>query len=159
MKKTLLFMVIIFLLISTIGCSQDLSNIIKKVKNIDIETFRLKGIITKIFFLDTDKIYLYEISSEKEENNYALLISNTKYRRGDKPEIIVEAFKLYKNTYEETKETYWTILKNYILKKTLFSNTEIILLVKKIDTIVNQYILKNDFIVIFLESHQNTSSE
>lgn len=159
MKKELLILMISLLLFTMVSCSHDLSNIIKKVDDINIKDYKIKGIITKIFFLDTDKIYLYEISSEKVENSFALLISNNKYRRGDKLDLVIEAFKLSSKTYEQTKEVYWSILKNYIQKKTLFSNTEIILLVKKIDTIVNQYLMKNESITIFLESHQNITTE
>jgi len=159
MEKKISIILIFLLLFIIVSCSSDLSNIIKKVENINIKAYKIKGIITKIYFLDTDKIYLYEISSEKVEKNFALLVSNNKYRRGDKLDLVIEAFKLSSKTYEQTKEDYWSILKNYIQKKTLFSNTEIILLVKKIDIIVNQYLLNNESLVILLESHQNTTTE
>ncbi|MFN3412157.1 MAG: hypothetical protein ACK4YF_08365, partial [Exilispira sp.] len=132
---------------------------IKKVNDLKVDIYKTKGIITKIFFLDTDKIYLYELTSEKNPKEYALLLSNNKYRRGDKPEIVVESFRLKKDNFEENKEEYHSILKNYILKKTLFSNTEIILLMLKIDIIVKQYLEKNESVVIILESHQNRSQE
>ncbi|MEJ5273595.1 MAG: hypothetical protein WH035_05650 [Spirochaetota bacterium] len=45
------------------------------------------------------------------------------------------------------------------MKKTLLSNTEIILLVKKIDIIVYEYLKKLETITIFLESHQDTMQE
>lgn len=159
MKKTLVLFVLIIFLSFIFGCSQDLANVMKKVENIKVETYRIKGIISKIYFLDTEKIYLYEILSENVKDNFALLLSNNKYRRGDKPEIVAESFRLFNKTLQEDKETYWSILKNYIMKKTLFSNTEIILLIKKIDIIINQYLEKNESMVIFLESHQNINQE
>jgi len=159
MKKYLRFIILVTILLFLTSCSQDLANIIKKVDSIKIETYRVKGIITKIYFLDTDKIYMYEIKSLKNENDLAILISNNKYRRGDKPEIVVESFRIFEKNLEETKENYWLILKNYILKKTLLQNTEIILLIKKIDIIINQYLSNKDSIVIILESHQNTNQE
>lgn len=159
MKKVWILVLIIFFIFTLTSCAQDISKITKKVKDLKLDIYKIKGIITKIYFLDTDKIYLYELSSEKEENSITLMVSNSKYRRGDKIDIVAEAFRLELKSYEQDKQDYWTILKNYIMKKTLLSNTEIILLVKKIDIIVYEYLKKLETITIFLESHQDTMQE
>ncbi len=159
MKKQITIFILILIFINFFACSMDLSNILKKVESLKIENYRIKGIITKIFFLDSDLIYLYEIKSTKTEQDFALMVSDKKYRRGDKPEIVTQAFRLFANDFEQKKEDYWSILKNYILKKTLLSNTEVILLIKKIDTIITQYLAKMQSIVIILESYQKVDQE
>ncbi|HPB47448.1 MAG TPA: hypothetical protein PLX16_02410 [Exilispira sp.] len=85
-------------------------------------------------------------------------LSDKKYKKGDKLEIVVETFRIMKSDYESSKDTYWNYMKSYILKKTIYSNTEIILLLRKIELIIKQYIEKEESVLMMLDLYTNTGS-
>ncbi|HOV46769.1 MAG: hypothetical protein KBG82_03390 [Spirochaetes bacterium] len=159
LKKTFLWLLVFVILLSGFyGCSLNITSVSKKIVQGKTDEFRVKGMISKIFFLDDEKIFLYELKDAKDSNTYALLLSDKKYKKGDKLEIVVETFRIMKSDYESSKDTYWNYMKSYILKKTIYSNTEIILLLRKIELIIKQYIEKEESVLMMLDLYTNTGS-
>lgn len=159
LKKTFLWLLVFVILLSGLyGCSLNITSVSKKIVQGKTDEFRVKGIISKIFFLDDEKIFLYEIKDAKDSSTYALLLSDKKYKKGDKLEIVVETFRIMKADYESSKDTYWNHMKSYILKKTIYSNTEIILLLRKIELIIKQYIEKEESVLMMLDLYTNAGS-
>nr|HPO60770.1 hypothetical protein [Exilispira sp.] len=69
LKKTFLWLLVFVILLSGFyGCSLNITSVSKKIVQGKTDEFRVKGMISKIFFLDDEKIFLYEIKDAKDSS-------------------------------------------------------------------------------------------